>query len=114
MMSCRSLPYYYEDDDDVSTIMHHEQGFEVAPNTPLRGRMMLTPSPSRRQRVIPYSPKRSQSFTYRERSPKRKNRLLTPIRALSFRRKKKNQLPPGPDSEAAMVLRVSLIALELE
>jgi hypothetical protein len=44
-------------------------------------------------------------------SPKggKKNRLLTPIRAFSFKRKKnKNRVPPGYDSDEALEVRVSL------
>eukprot|EP00551_Chaetoceros_affinis_P016979 CAMPEP_0203688926 /NCGR_PEP_ID=MMETSP0091-20130426/1426_1 /ASSEMBLY_ACC=CAM_ASM_001089 /TAXON_ID=426623 /ORGANISM="Chaetoceros affinis, Strain CCMP159" /LENGTH=147 /DNA_ID=CAMNT_0050558485 /DNA_START=57 /DNA_END=500 /DNA_ORIENTATION=+ len=82
---------------------HHniifDQGYEVMRVPTPRGRRGIhTPSPSRRGR---------RSFTTSP-SPtgRRKNRLITPIRTFSFRRRNKKDLPPaGPDSEAALVVR---------
>jgi hypothetical protein len=100
------MSHCYDESDDTDTIVY-EQGFEVSRvQTPQRGRMH-TPSPSRRSRStssrIPCSPGRRVTPNPSE----RKNRLLTPIRAFSLRRKK-NRVPPGPNSEAALVIRVSI------
>lgn len=87
-----------EDTHDGEATIIFEEGFEV-PRLPTPVRMRVhTPSPSRRR-------------NYRTPSPNcrghHKNRMLTPVRAFSLRRKKKNLVPPGPDSEVALAVRVS-------
>ncbi len=87
-----------EDFHDGEATIIFEEGFEV-PRQPTPVRMRVhTPSPSRRR-------------NYRSPSPscrRNKNKLLTPIRAFSFRRRKKNLVPPGPDNEATLAVRVSI------
>jgi hypothetical protein len=93
--------------DDDTTMMLYEQGYEVCRiPTPQRGVRMHTPSPSRRTNSFRASPGRRATPSP---TGRKKNRLMTPIRALSFRRKKKNLVPPGPDSEAASIIRVSSV-----
>ena len=97
------------EDGSTCTTIIVDQGYEVLRvTTPRRQQTRMgTPSPSSRssRRFTP-SPSRRRLLTTPSPS-RRRNKMLTPMRAFSFRRKRKNRVPPGPDSEAAMVVRVS-------
>ena len=95
----------FHDDEEYETVVY-EQGFEVSRfATPQRGRSMQSSSPmTRKNNTFSQSPARR--FITASLTPQR-NKLGTPMRAFSFRRRRKQNVPPGSDSEAALFVRVS-------